>query len=81
MTCSICKVGTMKDGYVTITYDREPTLFVMRQVPALVCDTCGTYYLDSDVAERVLLANRAARRKKVQLEITEYAPEEITQAA
>ena len=72
MNCTICKSGTMKDGFVTVTFDRKPTLFVMREVPAQVCDTCGASTLDGAVAERVLLASRDARAKKSSIEIMEY---------
>jgi YgiT-type zinc finger domain-containing protein len=72
MRCTICKTGTLREGVVTVTFDRKPTLFVMREVPARVCDNCGAYTLESAVAERVLLASRDARAKKSSVEIMNY---------
>ena len=53
MNCIACKNGHLYLGHVTLSLTRGETLVVVKQVPAQVCDNCGEYTLDSDIAHRV----------------------------
>jgi hypothetical protein len=46
---------------------------IIKDVPAEICDNCGEYYLDSDIAGNVLeLAENAVQRKS-EVEILRFA--------
>ena len=40
-TCPMCRMGTMESLVVDRAFQVETRWIVIRQVPALVCDTCG----------------------------------------
>lgn len=46
MDCEQCPEGTYERGTTTEMYDRDGTVFVVRNVPAWVCDTCGDSLVD-----------------------------------
>lgn len=69
MECSICKIGETKPGHVTVTLERGPTIVLLKQVPAEVCQNCGHYYLDSETTKKVLEAGQEAVKKGAELEI------------
>ena len=50
MNCPICKYGKMKDGLTQVVLTRDNATVIFRNVPALVCDDCGEYYLDDTTA-------------------------------
>jgi len=54
MKCVICKTGETKAESATFTVDRDGHTFVLRDVPALVCQQCNEPYFDADVTKRVL---------------------------
>ena len=45
MKCTLCRQGETKPGLTTVTLERGPTIVVIKQVPAEICDICGEYYL------------------------------------
>ena len=53
MTCTDCKHGIPVPGKTTVSYDKNDTTIVIRDVPALICPICHAYYLDLDTADRV----------------------------
>ncbi|MBS1623941.1 MAG: type II toxin-antitoxin system MqsA family antitoxin [Bacteroidetes bacterium] len=53
MTCTDCKHGIPVPGKTTVSYDKDDTTIVIREVPALICPVCQAYYLDLDTADRV----------------------------
>jgi len=71
--CSLCRNGTTKAGYVTVTVERGGTTVVLRDVPAAVCENCGEYYLSKDVTERVLAQGEKAVAAGAEVEIIRYA--------
>lgn len=54
MECVICKNGKTRKGKATVTLERNGTVVVIKQVPAQVCQNCGEYYLDEEMAKEVL---------------------------
>jgi hypothetical protein len=46
---------------------------IFRDVPADVCDSCGEYYLDGDVAAILQQMADAAEKRGTELEILRYA--------
>ena len=69
MECVICKNGTTKQGFVTFTLERRNVIVVFKNVPALVCENCGDFYLTAETTK--LLLNKAAKtlEKGVEFEI------------
>ena len=54
MECVICKNGKTRKGKATVTLERNGTVVVIKEVPAQVCQNCGEYYLDEEMAKEVL---------------------------
>jgi len=73
MNCIACKNGHLYAGHVTLSLTRGETLVVIKQVPAQVCDNCGEYTLDSDIAHRVYSQADAATTHNAEVEILRYA--------
>lgn len=69
MECVICRNGTAKQGLVTFTLERENAIIVFKNVPALVCENCGDFYLTTETTK--LLLDRATKNieKGVEFEI------------
>ena len=47
MNCVICKTGTVKFGTATYPVVRDGHTYVLRDVPAMVCQQCGEPYFDA----------------------------------
>jgi YgiT-type zinc finger domain-containing protein len=69
MTCLICKVGVPELGFTTVTLERNGSIIVFKDVPALVCPNCGETYVDSDVTSRLLTQAQDAVMKGAELEV------------
>ncbi len=54
MMCDFCKTGILREGTTTITLERNNTIIVFKEVPALVCNQCGEAYTDEEVTESLL---------------------------
>jgi len=73
MNCVICKHGATYFGKATVVLQRGPTSVIIKDVPAEICENCGEYYLDSDIARTVLeLAENAVQRRS-EVEILRFA--------
>jgi len=53
MNCPICKMGVMKSGAATVVLTRGDATVIFKRVPALICDDCGEYLLDEQIAKDV----------------------------
>ena len=53
MTCTNCKSGRMVEGKTILTFSRDNSTIVVKDVDALVCDLCGAWYLIPEVVEEV----------------------------
>ncbi|KAF5091573.1 type II toxin-antitoxin system MqsA family antitoxin [Methanospirillum sp.] len=72
MKCAICKHGICEPGTITVTLERGPTTVVIRQVPAMVCTTCGEEYLNEEITDAVLSIAEHDVKAGVQVDIREY---------
>jgi YgiT-type zinc finger domain-containing protein len=72
MHCVICKQDETRPGTATVTLERDGATVVMKQVPAMVCDNCGEYYLDEAMTERVLAMGEQAGSQGAEIETSEY---------
>ena len=72
MKCVICKQGETKPGHAVLTLVRNGSTFVIKNVPAQVCQNCGEEYVDGKVTHDLLqLAEREAEAG-VQVDVRDY---------
>ncbi len=69
MECVICKNGATHQGFVTVTLERNGSIIAIKEVPAMVCNNCGEYYLDADTTKDVLAKAEQAIEKGVEFEV------------
>ena len=69
MECVICKNGTTKQGFVTFTLERGKVIIVFKNVPALVCENCGDFYLTEETTQLLLDKATNTLEKGVEFEI------------
>jgi len=69
MKCVICKSGTMKEGLVTVTLEKNGSIILIKEVPAHICDVCSHYYLDELTAREVLKRGQEGLLKGAELEV------------
>ena len=73
MTCVICKTGATLPGMATVTLQKGNSVVVIRDVPAKICQDCGEYYLDEQVARKVSALAEDAVQRNAEVEILHYA--------
>ena len=70
--CTTCKNGVMRKGFTTVTFDKDNIVIVFRQVPAMVCDICGDYTIESSIAKTLLKTAKEERAKGHEISILNY---------
>lgn len=50
--CSVCKSNLKRKG-ITYTQELEGKVYVISDVPALVCPQCGEQYLSPDIVDEI----------------------------
>ena len=60
MTCTVCGQKDIAEGLVTLTFEREGTVVVIKEVPGLVCQNCGEEYVPDETATHALESAEAA---------------------
>ncbi len=73
MKCVICKHGETSPGLATLTFTRESTTLVVKDVPASVCENCGEEYVESEITADLLDSAENAARNGVQVEVRSYS--------
>ncbi len=71
MFCTLCK-GEMKKGRVNFPVDVEDNFILIKEVPALVCEQCGEYFLEDDVAGAIEEIVKKAKAADVEFEIRKF---------
>lgn len=74
MECVICKNGTTKEGLVTFTLERNSVIIIFKNVPAMVCENCGDFYLTSETTEMLFKKASETMDKGVEFEIINLKP-------
>jgi YgiT-type zinc finger domain-containing protein len=69
----ICRSGETASGRVNVTLERGATVVIVKDTPAEVCATCGEYYLDEPVAQKVFAQAEDAVKRHAEVEILRYA--------
>lgn len=73
MKCSICRNGETVRGEVSVMLEREQTTVIVKGVPADICRNCGEYWLEEEVAGRLLRQAEDAAARRAEVEIVRYA--------
>lgn len=69
--CHICG-GTKTQGTTTFTVDLGFGVVVVRNVPVLVCEQCGTDWIADETVEHLENTVNDARQRHRQVEVTAY---------
>ena len=72
MKCILCKTGDLQEGTTTVTLERDATIVVFKQVPALVCNQCGESYTDEETTAKLLQIVEEEARKGPREEFVQY---------
>ncbi len=62
----------MATGKTTVTFDKDDVVVVFRNVPALVCDNCGDYVIEGNVAKSLLESAKEERAKGHEINVLNY---------
>ena len=73
MDCSICTLGRTRPGTANVTLERDDMVILIKDVPAEVCDNCGEYFLDDEIADVVMRQSEAAAASGKELQVLRYA--------
>jgi YgiT-type zinc finger domain-containing protein len=73
--CPVCHGGRKQVGRTTFTVDLGFGVVVVRDVPAQVCDLCGTDWLEDSVAEKLEQIVEQARLKHPVVEVANWQQE------
>ncbi len=72
MKCVICQYGETEPGTTTVALTRDETTVVIRDVPALICTTCGEEYVDAETDARLSQIAERAVEEGVQVDVRRY---------
>jgi len=72
MNCSLCRNGRLRPGTKANVFERDGTVLIVRDVPALVCDQCGDTYYDPEVTDRCRLMLNDAVGRNEQIVVTVF---------
>jgi YgiT-type zinc finger domain-containing protein len=73
--CPICHGGKKQAGQTTFTVDLGFGVIVVRNVPAQVCDLCGSDWIEDKTAESLEKIVDQARQKHSVVEVTNWQQE------
>lgn len=78
MSCIVCRFGTVEENQrTTMTFDREGKLFIIKNVPASVCDSCGEAYFDQNTSHQVLAMARHSFSEGLELSVITWNDESM----
>ena len=72
MKCTVCGQQSVGEGLVTLTFERDGTIIVIKEIPGLVCPNCGEEYVPDDTAARVIETAEAAAGSGAPVKVLRY---------
>lgn len=54
MKCTTCKNGELSPGLTTVTFNKNGSVIVFKNVPAQVCNICQDFVVDEKTARELL---------------------------
>lgn len=73
MKCVTCKQGDLHPGTTTFMADRSGTIFVVKGVPALICNNCHAAYFEGPIMDYLLQKAEQAVKAGIEVDIQKYA--------
>lgn len=71
MRCILCKADLI-DGKVNHIVDLGERIIIIKNVPANVCNQCGEYYVDTQIALKLESIVEEVKRNKAEVFIVNY---------
>ena len=71
MNCTICKAN-LSNGKVNHIVDLGEQIIIVKNVPANVCEQCGAYYVNTEIALRLESIVEEAKKNKAEIFIVKY---------
>ena len=72
MHCVICK-GNLASGQINYPVNKDSQFLLIKEVPALICDQCGEYYLDDHIFSKIEKIVESAKQLNVEIEVLRFA--------
>lgn len=72
MKCVVCKHGETIDGYATVTIERDALTFVVKKVPARVCNNCGEEYMNEQIVTELFKSAAEISKSGAELDVRHY---------
>ncbi len=71
-SCPLCRGGFKQPDVTTFTVELGFGVVVIRNVPALVCDQCGSDWIEDNIAEKLEIVVDSARKKHPIVEVANW---------
>jgi YgiT-type zinc finger domain-containing protein len=65
-------MGALKPGFATVTFNKNGTVIVFKNVPAQVCDTCQDFVVDEETARELLKLSAEEASRGIEVSIINY---------
>jgi YgiT-type zinc finger domain-containing protein len=72
MTCTVCGQENVSEGLVTLTFEPEDKIVVIKEVPGLVCPNCGEQFVPDETAAHALDIAKAAAGSGASVKVLRY---------
>ncbi len=72
MNCTNCKMGSLKPGFATVTFNKNGSVIVFKNVPAQVCDTCQDFVVDEETARELLKVSAEEASRGIEVSVINY---------
>ena len=69
MKCTVCKNGDCYSGFTSKMFDKNGSMTIFKNVPAMICDNCGSKFFDGDTSLLLLQKVRNIRQNGAELEV------------
>lgn len=50
MKCVICKTGESSEAKTTLTFEKNSSVIIFKDVPCMKCEQCGEVYISEEVS-------------------------------
>lgn len=72
MKCVVCKQGETKDGFTSVTLERDSATLVFKRVPARICANCGEAYVEGKISSLLFTKAESALKEGIQIDVREF---------
>lgn len=72
MFCAICK-GDLAEGTISYSVDHNSQFLLLREVPALICNQCGEFFLDDKTLIKIEEIVESVKISNVEIEVLKFA--------